>query len=142
MNERILKRVVDNLSRLASTTKEYGEQINDPEIKVEGRFYATLAKRLLNVGSTVGDIIPGVEQSEKFDTYVSGGGYVLAYNREQGGKGTRVVQQLSLRGELLREFPSCDAAAAHVHCSAGSISSAAAGQKAMASGFAWRYKKA
>lgn len=142
MNPTIMNRVVANLERLAKTTGDYAESINDPEMKIEAAFYATLANRLQNVGSTAGDIIPGVEQSEEFETYVGGGGYVLAYNPENGGRGTRVVQQLTLRGELVKEFPSTDAAAAAIGCTPGSIAQAAAGRKSMASGFAWRYKRA
>ena len=136
-----MKRVVANLERLAKATSEYAETVDDPELKWEGRFYATLATRLQNVGSSAGDIIPGITQNESYETYIGGGGYVMSYDPEHGGRGRRVVQQLNLRGELITEFPSTEAASETLGVSQASVSQVASGNKAMVKGHIFRYKR-
>lgn len=141
MNEKILNRVVSNLERLSKTAMEYATNSGDPEVEMEGRFYLALATKVKNAGSDVGEMVPGERQDRPFETYVGPGGYVMSYDPAKRGKGHRVVQQFTLGGELVAEFPSSVAAAEATGAKPGTISQVASGRIAMTRGMVFRYKR-
>lgn len=140
MDTKILGRVAAKLEKLGKTAIEYGESAEDKEAEIEGRFYLTLATRIRNTGSSVGDMIPGERTDRAYETYVGGGGYVMSYN-PANKRGRRVVEQLTLRGELVTEHESAEAAASVLGISSNGISQVAAGNQAMVKGMVFRYKR-
>lgn len=138
MNEKILGRVAAKLEKLGRTAIDYGESAEDPEALIEGRFYQTLATRIRNTGASVGDIIPGTRTDRTYETYYGGGGYLMSFS-DGNKRGRRVVEQLTLRGELVTEHESAEAAAVVLGVSAGGISQVATGRQAMIRGMVFRY---